>query len=140
MSVCETGIRSRSPFIPTRRGPRVPGLRMGIWARPLRAPIEDGFAVDTGCDYDLVLAQPLRDRLRAAGVPVSGASMSWGARLPAERYVVRVLVGGLWKKAEAFFPVWPRVDENLVGLPLLRFEAICIRPRACETWVGRALG
>jgi hypothetical protein len=107
---------------------------------PLPVPIEDGFAIDTGCDFDLVLAGDLRDRLVAAGVPSSRATIQWGTKVASERFVVQAALGSNWRPAEAFFPLSPSVDENIVGLPLLRFEAVCIRPNAALTCLGRAVG
>ena len=104
------------------------------------APLEDGFAVDTGCDFDLILAARLRDRLREGGLRPTRASILWGRPVIAERYRVHVWMGKVWTAADAYYPVMPRADENLVGLPLLRFETVCIRPALRETWVGRAPG
>jgi hypothetical protein len=101
-------------------------------------PLGDGFVVDTGCDFDLILQSDLRDRLRAAGVRSTRQPIRWGRPVAAERYRVQASVGGRWSVAEAYFPLSPESDENLIGLPLLRFEALCVRVPSRETWVGRA--
>ena len=108
MERCATWIEARHPFKRTRRGVDTPVLDIEVWWPSLPRPAKSSFVVDTGCEYDLILARPLRD----------------------------ALVGRKWRKVEAHFPLDPEVDENLVGLPMLRFEAVCLRPPMQQTWVG----
>jgi hypothetical protein len=94
--------------------------------------------VDTGSDFDLVITGDLRDRLRSGGLRSTMEKIQWGRPVAAERYALKARIGAKWADAEALFPLDPRVDENLIGLSMLRFEALCIRPALRETWVGRA--
>ena len=136
MERCATWIEARHPFKRTRRGVDTPVLDIEVWWPSLPRPAKSSFVVDTGCEYDLILARPLRDALVAGGVPHGRSWIEWGVVIRAQRFVVYALVGRKWRKVEAHFPLDPEVDENLVGLPMLRFEAVCLRPPMQQTWVG----
>ena len=140
VSLCALPVTEGPPFKRSGRGPTVPVLRIGVWAEPMPTPLEDGFVVDTGCDLDLVMQAELRDRIRAVGVRSRRVVIQWGWPVVAERYAVRAIVGGRWTKAEAYFPLSPETEDNLVGMPMLRFEAVCLRPPVQQTWVGRPMG
>jgi len=136
---CATWIEARHPFKRTRRGIDTPVLDIEVFWPSLPGPAKASFVVDTGCEYDLILARPLRDALVAGGVPFERSWIEWGAAVRAQRFGLQALIGGKWRVVEAHFPEGPEVDENLVGLPMLRFEAVCLRPPLEQTWVGRAL-
>lgn len=139
MERCATWIEARHPFKRIGRGMEVPVLDIEVWAPSLPRPAKSSFVVDTGCEYDLVLARPLRDALAAGGVPFDRSWIEWGAVIRAQRFGVFALVGRKWREVEAYFPTDPEVDENLLGLPVLRFEAVCLRPPLQQAWVGRSL-
>lgn len=138
MEVCQVPFEARHPYGGRRGSAPVPALRLEVWAPPMTAAVADHFAIDTGCDFDLAVARPLRDKLREGGVRPSRSTIRWGRPLLAERYRVEALCGGRWRLAEAYHPLGPTVDEKLVGLPTLGWGAICLRPGERATWLGRA--
>ena len=138
MEPCKLSLFEGAPFLRTDRGVEVPALRLLVWASKLPRSLEDGFAIDTGCDYDLILANDLRDRLRASDVPHRISSVEWGGSVTTEMYDLKVRLGGGWHVAQAHFPIPVQVEENLVGLPLLKSAGLCIRPPDRRTFLASA--
>jgi len=125
---CDRRVADPVRYRPTALGVAAPSLRLAVRPRKGRFALEHGFQVDTGSDIAMGVAAPLRDWLRSSGARAKREAVEWGPAVKCEVYEVEVLVERGWMPFDAYFPLRPTLDENLVGLPLLQHIPLCLRP------------
>lgn len=136
MVTCSLRLGPRHAYERTEHGAAVPVVRVAIHARPLPRAVVAPFTVDTGCDVPFVLAPRLRDRLKVAGCVSSIDQIDWGGRVVCERYELRAFLGGRWTAFDAYYPLGPTSDQNLVGLPFFAGTTLCLRAPLGEIYTA----
>jgi len=128
MTRCDRRLEPPVRYQPTRSGVALPVVRLQVKAGKGRFAVIHGFRIDTGADIAIGLAEPLRNWLRTVGLRPRRDAVEWGPAVSCEVYDISVLLDERWVGFDAFFPTGPKLDENLVGLPLLQWLPVCLRP------------